>query len=65
MNNPIYRGAPHPYSKMITQFDQFKQSYIGNAQAEVQKLIESGQMSQQEYNQIRTMAQQIMPYIKG
>ena len=65
MSNPIYRGVQNPYEKLTSQFNQFKQTFAGDAKTEVQRLVESGQMSQREYNQLCAMAQQIMPHIKG
>lgn len=49
LNNPMM---------MIQQFNQFRQQYAGNPQAEVQKLLQSGQMSQQQLNQLQGMARQ-------
>ncbi len=48
-NNPI---------QMIQQFAQFKNSFSGNPQQEVQKLLQSGQMNQSQLNQLQSMAQQ-------
>ena len=44
--------------QMIMQFNQFRQNFQGDPQAEVQKLIASGQMSQQQLNQLQAMATQ-------
>ena len=43
---------------MIQQFNQFRNSFQGNPQEEVQKLISSGKMSQQQLNQLQSMATQ-------
>lgn len=48
-NNPV---------QMIQQFAQFKNSFSGNPQQEVQKLLQSGQMNQSQLNQLQSMAQQ-------
>lgn len=48
-NNPM---------QMIQQFAQFKNSFSGNPQQEVQKLLQSGQMNQSQLNQLQSMAQQ-------
>lgn len=47
MNNPM---------QMIQQFMQFKQSFRGDPQAEVQRLLTSGRMNQQQLNQLQSMA---------
>lgn len=36
---------------MIKQFQQFKQSFTGNPQQQVQQLLNSGKVSQEQYNQ--------------
>lgn len=41
---------------IIGQVISFAQNYRGNAQQEVQKLLNSGQMSQAEFNNLREMA---------
>lgn len=41
---------------MIQQFNQFKNNFQGDAKAEVQRLLQTGQMSQQQFNQLQNMA---------
>lgn len=48
-NNPM---------QMIQQFAQFKSSFSGNPQQEVQRLLQSGQMNQSQLNQLQNMAKQ-------
>ena len=43
---------------MIQQFMQFKQNYKGNPKEEVQKMLQSGRISQQQLNQVQQMAGQ-------
>lgn len=50
---------------MIQQFNQFRQNFRGNPQEEVQKLINSGQMSQQQLNQLQNMAAQFQQMINS
>ena len=47
--------------QMIQQFMQFK----GDPKQEVQNLLNSGQMSQQQYNQLQGMATQFQNLLKG
>lgn len=49
MNNPM---------QMLQQFQQFKQSFQGDPQQEVQKLLSSGRMNQNQLNQLQAMASQ-------
>ena len=52
------------FSGMLAQLNQFKQNFQGDPQQEVQRLLASGQMTQQQYNQLAGMANQIMQFMK-
>ena len=43
---------------MINQFLEFRKTIQGNPQQMVQQLLQSGRMSQAQYNQLRQMAQE-------
>lgn len=66
MSNPLFQmlgGGQMPgqlgnFQKMMQQFQQFKQDFHGNPQEEVQKLISSGRINQQQLNQVQALAQQ-------
>ena len=50
---------------MLQQFNQFKQSMSGkNPQEMVQQLIQSGQMSRQQFDQLSQMASQMQQFLK-
>lgn len=49
---------------MIQQFNQFKSSFTGNPKAEVEKLVASGRISQQQLNQLQSMAIQFQNMMK-
>lgn len=51
--------------QMITEFQKFKQNFQGDPQAEVQKLLQSGRMNQQQLNQLQSMAQQFQQLLNG
>ena len=51
--------------QMIQQFNQFKKTFQGDPKAEVQKLLTSGKLSQQQLNQLQTMAQQFQGLLNG
>jgi len=68
MPNPLYRN------ELMTQFNQFKsnpmsfllqrnvnipQQYLNNPEAAVKYLMNNGQMTQEQYNQISQMAQSL------
>ena len=44
---------------MITSLNQFRQNFQGDPKQQVQQLLNSGQMSQNQYNQLSQMATQI------
>lgn len=72
MANPLYNALgggkmPGPmgqFGQMLQQFQQFRQSFQGDPKAEVQKLLQSGKMSQQQLNQLQAMAQQFQGFLK-
>lgn len=49
---------------MLKQFQQFKNSFHGDPKTEVMKLLNSGQMSQAQFNQYQQMAQQFQSLIR-
>lgn len=61
----IAAGGPF---RMIQQFIQFANGFKGNPQEEVQKLLNSGQMSQEQYNALQgpaTQFQQLLGKFPG
>ena len=44
---------------MLQQLNQFRQSFQGDPKQQVQQLLNSGKMSQSQYNQLSQMATQI------
>lgn len=48
---------------MMSQFNQFKNSFKGNPKQIVMNMLQNGQMSQQQFNQLNSMAQQFMNMI--
>ena len=58
-NTPIGR-----FQQMIKQFNQFRASFQRDPKAEVEKLLQSGRMNQQQLNQLQEMAKQFQGLIK-
>lgn len=53
----MFNGNPMmQFQQMLNQFQQFKHSFQGDPKAEVEKLLQSGKMSQQQLNQLQQMA---------
>lgn len=66
MGNPFFNALgggqmPGPmgdFSRMIQQFNNFKATFKGDPKAEVERLVQSGQISQEQLNQLQGMAAQ-------
>ena len=65
MANPLYNvfggNAPiNPIAQLVRDAKNFKKTFTGNPKDEVQRLLNSGQMSQQQFNQFSQIAQQVL-----
>lgn len=65
MSNPLFnmfsQKTPGPFGniqEVRRQFEAFKNSFRGDPQAEVQKLLNSGRVTQEQYNRAVQMAQE-------
>ena len=62
MSNPIFNalgGNMMPGNNMLAQFQQFRQQMQGkNPHDEINRLLQSGSINQQQLNQAQQMAQQ-------
>lgn len=53
----MFNGNPMmQFQQMMNQFQQFKQSFQGDPNAEIEKLLQSGRISQQQLNKVQQMA---------
>lgn len=70
MSNPLYNmfgnQAPNigKMGNIIQQFQQFKNTFQGDPKQYVQNLLNSGKVSQAQYNQAVMMAQQFQRMLK-
>lgn len=63
--NPLFNmfgnqqaGGPfNNVNNVIEQYNQFKSNFQGDPKQQVQNLLNSGQMSQDQFNQLSSMAQ--------
>lgn len=67
MPNPLMQamggGMPMPgplsnFGMMMQSFQQFASAFKGDPKQKVQELLNSGKMSQEQYNQLQQMAKQ-------
>ena len=72
MPNPLFNalgggkipGPMRQFQQMMQQFQQFRNNFQGDPKQEVEKLLQSGKMSQQQLNQLQAMAQQFQSFLK-
>ena len=71
MSNPLFNALGGGMQQgngpmqMIQQFIQFKQNFKGDPKAEVEKMLQSGKISQQQLNQVQQMAGQFQSLLKN
>ena len=49
---------------LLNQFNQFRSTFSGNPEQQVRQLIQSGRMSQEQFNQLAQTANQLYRFIK-
>lgn len=68
MSNPLYQllgnsqqltGSFSNMQQLITQFNQFRNSFKGDPRQQVQQLLNSGRISQDQYNQAVQVARSL------
>jgi len=67
-NNPLFGilgGNQMPMNGLMQKFQQFRQMFKGDPGHQIQQLMNSGKVSQQQYNQAVQMAQQMQKMIGG
>lgn len=64
MSNPFYQamgGNVNPlgnFGQLVQKFQQFKTSFQGDPKAEIEKMLQSGALTQEQLNQAQAMARQ-------
>ena len=67
MANPLFsmlNNQPNRQNDIISQFNAFKQQFNGDPKQRVQELLNSGQMTQEQFNRLSSMAQVFQQFIK-
>lgn len=62
MSNPLFNtfGNNNQFGNLIQQAQEFKRQFTNiNPRQEVERLLNSGQMSQQQFNEYSQIAQQV------
>ena len=64
--NPLFQMMNNAQpDNIITRFMRFRQNFRGDPQQAVQQMLNSGRISQQQYNNAVQMAQQMQKMIGG
>ena len=66
MPNPLYNSMSNQnnhFMQIIQEAQNLKNTFKGNPREEVQKLLNSGEMSQADFNRYSQIAQQVMQFM--
>lgn len=72
--NPVFekfmQSMPLPgplqnVANVINQFNQFRNGFSGDPRAQVQQMLQNGQMTQEQFSQLENLANQIYPMVKN
>ena len=68
--NPLFNmfgnQSQGPFSNMsnvINEFNKFQSTFQGDPKQQVQGLLDSGKMTQEQFNQLSSMAQMLQPFL--
>lgn len=65
MSNPLYKALGGNQPNMMGEFQKFMQQMQGiNPQQEINRLLQSGRITQQQLNEAQMKAQQMMGMFK-
>lgn len=66
MSNPLYSllGGQVSTNDLISQFNKFKSSFNGDPKQQVQQLLNSGRMTQEQFNRLSQVATQLQKVLK-
>lgn len=66
MSNPIFQqmNPMNNIQQVLQHFKQFQQSFHGDARQQVQQLLNSGKVTQAQYDNAVKLAQQLQQLIK-
>ena len=65
MSNPFYgvlggqNALPGNMNNLINRFKQFKRTFSGDPRQQIQQMLNSGQITQEQYNNAAQMATQL------
>lgn len=66
MSNALYNQfgrQNNPFEQLAQQAREFQKQFNGNPRQEVERLLQTGQMSQSQFNQYSQIAQQVAQFM--
>lgn len=65
MSNPLFGMMNQQPNNMLQRFQQFQRMFKGDPKEQVQQLLNSGRVTQTQYNQAVQMANQLQRLFSG
>ena len=62
--NDFKPNQTNQMSNFISQFNQFRSAFTGNPEQKVKQLLQTGQMTQEQFNQFAETANQLRSLLK-
>jgi hypothetical protein len=62
--NDFNPGPTGNIANLLSKFNQFSSTFSGNPEMRVKQMLQNGQMSQEQFNEIAQMANQLYRFIK-
>lgn len=66
--NPLLNNGGNPFgniTQLMSQFNNFRRTFKGNPRETVMQMVNSGQISQEQFKQAQEMAKQLQGMIGG
>ena len=62
--NDFNTSPTNNMTNLLSQFNQFRSTFSGNPEQQVKQLLQSGRMSQEQFNQLAQTANQLYRFVK-
>lgn len=63
MNSHINNNPMAMMNEFVQRLNQFKNTFKGDPKQKIQEMLNSGQLSQDQFNQLQAMAKQVMQFV--
>ena len=68
MSNALYNQfgrQNNPFEQLAQQARDFRKQFTGNPRQEVERLLQTGAMTQNQFNQYSQIVQQVAPFMRN